>query len=163
MRIVKDALPTDIAQRLRELFVGGEYVPVLQKEDSKYHLGEQYSCSYNRSRGVEKTTEFLEASKYLVSYVSDLGAIAVIHAYKMVAGDHFRVHDDNTNGIGFVYYLSEWKWDWGGILHVEKDGKMFPLLHKFNQLVVIDKGRPHFVSVVAPYAKPRYAVVGFIR
>jgi Rps23 Pro-64 3,4-dihydroxylase Tpa1-like proline 4-hydroxylase len=65
--------------------------------------------------------------------------------------------------VGFVYYLCDWKWDWGGLLHVEKDGRMFPLLHRFNQLVVIDKGRPHFVSVVAPYAEPRYAVVGFAR
>jgi len=163
LRIIKDALDADIAKALLNVFVSSKYTHHTQSEDTKYHPGEKYSCSYHRSREAEKSSQFLEASTKLAQYVADIGDKAVMHAYQMLPGDYFRVHDDETNGVGFICYLCDWKWDWGGILHVEKDGKMFPLLHKFNQLVVIDKGRPHFVSVVAPYAKPRYAVVGFAR
>jgi Rps23 Pro-64 3,4-dihydroxylase Tpa1-like proline 4-hydroxylase len=163
MRIIKEALPQALANGILRVFEEAQYTHITQSEDTKYHPEEKYSCSYHKSRGVEQHPRFMEASKKLVEYVSDLGNKADMRAYKMIQGDHFRVHDDDTNGVGFVYYLCDWKWDWGGILHVEKDGKMFPILHKFNQLVVIDRGRPHFVSVVAPYAKPRYAIIGFIQ
>lgn len=163
MKIIKDVLPMMLANGLLKVFEEGHYYHIDQSEENQYHPGEKYSCSFHRSKNTEKHPRFLEAGKILTEYVKDLGSVAKMYAYKMTPGDHFRVHDDESNGIGFIYYLCDWKWDYGGILHVEKEGRMYPILHKFNQMVVLDKGMPHFVSALAPYAKTRYALVGFVR
>ena len=105
MRVIKDAVPIDQARGLLDVFENSEYRRIEQVEENRYHQGEKYSCSYHRSKDAEKHPLFLEVSKLLVRYVSDLGDQALMYAYKMLPGDHFRIHDDVINGTGFVYYL----------------------------------------------------------
>ena len=45
----------------------------------------------------------------------------------MEKGDYYRVHLDGWQGkLNTIYYLNtDWKWDWGGLLHVVKDNDGF--------------------------------------
>jgi Rps23 Pro-64 3,4-dihydroxylase Tpa1-like proline 4-hydroxylase len=175
MIVIQDALPLDVAERLRSAFLTAEYTPQMQRKPDYYGhgqddmpvSGEDYLCSYGRAHALEKEALFRDAGLALGRVLSSVGFIdkkMTLYAYRMRAGDHFRVHDDRSNGIGFIYYLcKEWKWDWGGLLMVAENG-MTPVLPRFNQLAVINNhATPHFVSQVAPHARePRYALVGFM-
>lgn len=173
MRIVQNALHPEDAEGLRERFqqavyqkYGGDEEGLYIGKDSWYPgAGERYSSLYSRARAIEKAGFFRSAGQILLQHVLKDEGEALLYAYRMTYGDHFRVHDDSLNGIGFVYYLCKsWKWDWGGLLMVRNGDSVTPILPVFNQLVVIDYGVPHFVTPVALYAEePRYAIVGFAK
>ena len=173
MRIIKDVLIEDQAEHLRQKFINAEWSRYDRTKEGLYigkdswYPGEDevYSSNYCRARAVEKSPEFHEIAQKLAQFLRDGFEIrqAACFAYRMIAGDHFRVHDDSDNGIGFVYYLSkDWKWDWGGLLMVRHKDGIVSLKPEFNQMVIIDYGVPHFVTPVTTYAKEaRYALVGF--
>ena len=172
MKIIKNALTEEAAELMRKEFIGAHWKRYgtserdLFKGKDDWYPGEDevYSSAYTRAREVEKSAFFREVSQALSTHLPFDWHNAAVHAYRMTAGDHFRVHDDSKNGIGFVYYLSKgWKWDWGGLLMVRRNESVVPLKPEFNQMVVIDYAVPHFVSPVAQYAlEPRYAIVGFV-
>ena len=167
-------LKEDIANDTRQMFLDMLFDQRVQSFPKPYgennsgmpSKGEEYSCRYQRSRAVEAHWRFkkvLQELKAILSQYFDGGTITAM-AYKMLPGDYFRVHDDITNGVGFIYYLSkEWKWDWGGILTV-LDPKPESVLPKYNHLVMFERmGIPHYITQVTDYAKePRMAIVGFI-
>lgn len=173
MKIVKNVLHPEDAEALRIKFQEAAYHKYGRQEEGLYigkddwHPGseEDYSSLYWRAIEIEKAPYFKSAGQILLQHALKERGGAMLYAYRMTPGDHFRIHDDSGNGIGFVYYLSkDWKWDWGGLLMVRNGDSVTPFLPKFNQLVVIDYSVPHFVTPIAPYAKePRYAVVGFIQ
>lgn len=183
--IVKDALPLQVAETLRDLFLKAHFEPVKQDFDGKYETefksecgdlpkaDERYQASFDRSRNLA-ADPVLQAiylrwiAPVLAVKFGTKGEGATLFAYRMTAGDHFRVHVDGNSGpLGFILYLSKgWKWDWGGILMTLVDGVMQPTLPRFNSLVLTDHGKkpPHFVTPVAAYARePRYMLVGFLK
>ena len=158
MKVIKNVLGN--ADDIRNAFIKANYEQQDQSEEG-------YSCRFKRSFELEKTPLFHEFGEKLCSVlqaVEPIGDTAIVNAYKMEEGDYFRTHDDKTNGRGFVYYLcKDWDWDWGGILMMKHRDSMLPILPKFNHLLIMDFGVPHFVTPVMKYAKePRYAMVGFI-
>ena len=172
MRIIKDVLKEDHAESLRQKFINAEWKRYDRTEEGIYrgkdswYPGEDevYSSNYCRARAIEKDPAFHEIAQAITQFLMEFNVQRTMcYAYRMIAGDHFRVHDDSSNGIGFVYYLSKgWKWDWGGLLMVRHGEGILSLMPTFNQMVIIDYGVPHFVTPVTTYAKEaRYAIVGF--
>ena len=169
MIVVQDALPKEVAEGIREAFDLALYTQHTQTKGDYYAPGEPYLCRFKRAHKLEAEGKvFADASSALCSVMKKAGLQIdnlEVFAYKMSEGDFFREHDDVKNGTGFIYYLCrKWTWDWGGILIVEEDGVRTPICPKFNQLVVLKKGSPHFVTPVTSYAREhRYAMVGFIK
>ena len=163
LQITRGAIPTEDAESLRALFVGASYEKVthVDKEPYEKDMGQVYSCRYDRSVELEKDPRFIEMVSSKVLPLLPDGKCR-FRAYRMVAGDYFRIHTDAETS--FIYYLSKnWWIDWGGVLHAFQQGKVSPFVPIFNALVTIKKSAPHFVSMVTEYAQePRYAVTGFI-
>lgn len=169
MKFANDLLPIGVAEELRKAFISAEYENIEQVDPlyypkTKFLEGEEYSCSFSRSKTLEKTAIFHECATKVALSTGLEGNVAKTFAYKMVAGDYFRLHDDKANGIGFIYYLcKDWKPDWGGLLMVKTADSFYPHIPRFNQLAVLEGFEQHFVTMVTHYAKePRYALVGFV-
>ena len=83
-----------------------------------------------------------------------------ISCMKMEKGDYYRVHLDGWQGkLNTIYYLNtDWKWDWGGLLHVVKDNDESiseTIMPKFNRMVILNNEKfrsPHFVTTVNEYS-----------
>ena len=184
MTIIADALPADVAEQARERFVAADYELIDQVRERHYeHVfktespdlpkpGEPYLARFRRARNLE-TGPFLRPFydahiKPALERLSGIRSEKVdLRAYKMVEGDHQRVHIDEYAGpVGFIYYMSKgWKWDWGGLLLTAQGDEMTASLPRFNQLIVLNHGKsrpPHCVTPVTPFARePRYMLVGF--
>jgi Rps23 Pro-64 3,4-dihydroxylase Tpa1-like proline 4-hydroxylase len=169
MIVVPDALPKALAEDLRNRFIAADYKQHHQVNKAYYASGEEYMCRFKRSSTLEREHPFTNAGQEICQLLERIGAMkdrAEFFAYKMTDGDFFRVHDDSSNGLGLILYLSaRWEWDWGGILMVDSGDGYTAYKPRFNQLVVVEpKGTKHFVTRVADYAQePRYAMVGFIK
>lgn len=184
MTIIENALPLDIAEAARAQFLAAQYELIDQvrerhyehvfKTESRYlpKPGEHYLARFWRARAMEAGTflpQFYAAHiKPILDQLSGLKTGKVdLRAYKMMAGDHQRIHIDEYAGpVGFIYYMSkDWKWDWGGLLMTANGDDMTPSLPKFNQLIVLNHGKsrpPHMVTPVTAFARePRYMLVGF--
>lgn len=178
---VIDALPADTAEALRLEFINGTYDRKEQHEVEFYGNNckhdnpllpdetEPFTAQFWKS-DIFETPVFQDAFKQLVPKIEAVIGKpvedAVVMAYKMGPGDHFRVHTDSYLGLGFILYLSKgWKWDWGGLLMATDGDGVIPYLPRFNSLVILqDAKMPHFVTQIAPAARePRYTMVGFLK
>ncbi len=183
--VVDDVADPKTAAMTRELFESSDYDYMVQTRTQHYsHVfksndpelpgaGEVYSARFFRSATVERS-ELIKnlVETHIQPCVSDVTKLDCkedfsLRAYRLDAGDHFRSHvDDYAGSVGFIYYLcTDWKWDWGGILHVKVDGQIRSSVPAYNRLVVVNHGLrlPHFVSPIASYAlQPRYMLVGLL-
>ncbi len=184
MAIIEDALPEAVAEEVRRHFHAAEYELIDQvrerhyehvfKTESRYlpKAGEAYLARFRRARALERDA-FL-ANFYNMQIKPVLEQLAALQfnqvdlrAYKMIEGDHQRIHiDDYAGPVGFIYYMSkDWKWDWSGLLMTAHGDDVISSLPKFNQLIVLNHAKvrpPHCVTPVTPFARePRYMLVGF--
>ncbi len=184
MTVIENALPAEAAEAARAQFLAAEYELVDQVRSHHYdHVfktnspylpkgDEPYLARFRRARVLEQS-EFLK--KFYAAHIQPItdGLAGIrstksdLRAYRMVEGDHQRVHIDEYAGkVGFIYYMSKgWKWDWGGLLLTGEGDGMLASIPKFNQLIVLNHGRqrpPHCVTPVTPFARePRYMLIGF--
>ena len=170
MIIVQNALPVDLAEKMREEFIAAEFEQHYKSRPDYYKdKKEIYSCRYKRSEILETSETFHKCGNALLKILHRLKLLkdsAAVYAYKMEKGDYFRDHHHVTQGVSFILYLSkEWRWDWGGLLIVKEGGARTPVKPEFNNLVIVDDlDALHFVSAVAEYARePRYTMIGFTR
>jgi len=141
--------------------------PYLPRED------EEYSAKFWRSNNLESEIEsiFDDHFKPALKTISQTELTDYdIRCYKLDKGDYYRSHmDDYAGVVGCIYYVNkEWIWDWGGILNIIPSSEVTEatsIFPKFNRAVFLSHGGfkfPHFVNVVADYAKkPRFSVVSF--
>tara|TARA_R110000851_G_scaffold142275_3_gene280718 strand:- start:364 stop:1011 length:648 start_codon:yes stop_codon:yes gene_type:complete len=87
--------------------------------------------------------------------------------YKNNGRDFIRCHYDDYTGIaGYILYFIEndWKYDWGGLLHLTKNKKVKTILPKSNRLVLINHslGMNHWVTPTNIWSKEyRHTLTGF--
>jgi len=184
MAIIEDALPAAVAEAARAQFLAAEYELIDQVREKHYdHVfktespylpkgDEPYLARFRRAKALEASTfltQFYEKNiKPITDGLAGIRSTKVdLRAYRMIEGDHQRVHIDEYAGkVGFIYYMSKgWKWDWGGLLLTASGDAMTASIPKFNQLIVLNHGiqrPPHCVTPVTPFARePRYMLVGF--
>jgi Rps23 Pro-64 3,4-dihydroxylase Tpa1-like proline 4-hydroxylase len=183
--VVDDLADGKMAAMVRDLFVNSDYDYTIQTRKHHYsHVfksndpelpaaEEVFSARFFRSAAIERNDLIKDLiEKYVRPCVSDVTQLDCngdfnIKAYRLDSGDHFRSHvDDYAGRVGFIYYLcTDWRWDWGGILHVKVDDHIRSSVPAFNRLVVVNHNLrlPHFVSPVADYAlQSRYMLVGLL-
>lgn len=187
LREIKNALPLATALYARNLFLEVDYDLVKQtrrykfahEKDNKFqgtpNEDEVFTAEFCRSRYLEQSQEistlYNESIRPIIE--KELGKTFISHdirCYKMDVGGHFRIHrDDYQSTYGFIWYLNQdWKWDWGGLLLILKEGLEADVyIPEFNKLVIMDHqlGQiPHAVTQVAEYAnEPRLMIVGFLQ
>ena len=184
MAVIENALPVEVAEAARAQFLAAEYELIDQvreghyghvfKTDSPYlpKPDEPYLARFRRAKALEQSAFLQDFYRQHLKPITDgLAAIQSskvdLRAYRMIEGDHQRVHIDEYAGkVGFIYYMSKgWKWDWGGLLLTAQGDAMTASIPKFNQLIVLNHGiqrPPHCVTPVTPFARePRYMLVGF--
>ena len=134
---------------------------------------EIYTAQFNKSSTLSNNDaigDFLDSVKLSANQYSDekIRFYTKPLCYKMVAGNHLRVHTDLYAGeFGYTYYLcKDWKWDWGGIVnyYIEQDETIIPIIPKFNRIVLRNEKIKlnHFVSTVEKYALcNRYTINGW--
>jgi len=182
-----NALPENIALKLRDKFLTSNFDRVYQERDSQFsrQLNEKFKTLPNNDEVY--TSFFCNSSNYLLSseeikdavhnrikplveqYAGRSLEVTVYKCYKMIKGGHFRLHIDEFLGdYSFILYLSkDWKWDWGGLLlTVQDEHNAKVTIPTFNKLVVMantDNQGIHSVTPVTEYAKePRLMLVGFL-
>lgn len=186
MAILENALPAEAAEAARAQFLAADYELVDQvrehhydhvfKTDSSYlpKGDEPYLARFRRAPALEQSGFLKDFYARQIQPITDAlvgerTSEVDLRAYRMVAGDHQRIHIDQYAGkVGFIYYMSKgWKWDWGGLLLTAEGDGVTASIPKFNQLIVLDHGHqrpPHCVTPVTPFARePRYMLVGFAR
>lgn len=159
-------IPLSVAEEVREQFIGAEYVRSFQQDPDYYSSvglgmeGETYTAQFGRAEKLEVELRGV-FEEHIRPVIGKYGRGNVyLRAYKMTAGDHFRLHTDDLNPTGFIWYLSKgWRIDWGGLLI--DDGVIH--VPEFNKLVVREAITPHLVTEVAPWARePRYMLAGWL-
>jgi Rps23 Pro-64 3,4-dihydroxylase Tpa1-like proline 4-hydroxylase len=187
IREFKNAISIEKAYEARDLFLNVDYDLIQQTRRNKFSYEKD-----SRFDGMPSEDEIFTAKFYRSGFLEKSKAIhAIYHSlikpliestlkkefsqhdircYKMEKGSHFRIHkDDYQSTYGFVWYLNvDWKWDWGGLLLVLKEGLNAEVfIPEFNKLVIMDhqSGQmPHAVTEITEYAKePRLTMVGFLQ
>lgn len=186
--LVDDFLPDEEANEVLSIFDSAEdwshihqirenhYSHVFSTKSSKHpKSNEPYIAKFDRSEGLENHTRISELvnTKFNEALVN-LSGISLDEfnhrCYRLDQGDHFRTHiDDYIGDIGCIYYINrDWRWDWGGILHVTEDSEsedIISIFPKFNRAMFINHRVfkfPHFVTQIAEHAlKPRYTLLTF--
>lgn len=188
--IIDDFLPIEKARQINNLYLNekeenwsfmdqtrdGHYGhvfktnnPLLPKE------GEPYKAKFWRSENLESDKSLNEVfNNNFKEKIKNISAIDLKEfdnrCYRLKQGNYYRLHlDDYAGYINSIYYVNEnWKWDWGGILHVcDHDDPEFiqPIFPRFNRLVLLNNQKfrsPHFISQVSEFAQnPRYSIVSF--
>lgn len=188
--VVDDFLPIELAEELNDMYLAekeknwefidqtrdGHYGhvfktnnPLLPKED------EPYKAKFWRSENMESDKRFNEIfDNNFKDKIREISAIDLENfdnrCYRLKQGDYYRLHiDDYAGNINSIYYVNkDWRWDWGGILHVcDHDDPEYiqPVFPKFNRLVLLHNQKfrsPHFISQIAEFAtNPRFSVVSF--
>jgi Rps23 Pro-64 3,4-dihydroxylase Tpa1-like proline 4-hydroxylase len=188
--VIDNFLPLEIANKINQIYVSQtnwaqqdqvrehHYEHVFKTDsESLPKPGENYIAKFGRSGDIEKNQEFLKMyTDYIIPLVSKASGINLSHfdirCYRLIAGDLYRTHiDDYAADVGLIYYVNKnWRWDWGGILHIaedKQDKSLVSVLPVFNRAVVLNHGVfrfPHFVSSVEKHAlEPRYSIVSFNR
>lgn len=163
-----DAIPIQVAEVIRSLFIGAEFEREEQSDLGYYKNirlvgweGETYTSDFWHSPQLLDVLHPV-IQKHFAPVLYKYGGQKEIHfrAYKMNPGGHYRMHVDDAGETGFIWYLNKrWLIDWGGLL-IQEGALIVP---EFNKLVIRRAKRPHFVTEVAKHAKePRYMVVGFL-
>lgn len=164
-------IPVEIAEKARLMFQQADWDRVEQSDMDYYtkktvYPGmeeEIYSSNFWWAQALDVDPELQE-----IFYTHVLPAIGTMptqgvymHCYKLMAGDHYRLHVDDRADTGFIWYLSKnWKPDWGGLLVETNEMKV--TVPEFNKLVVRRARTPHLVTTVEKWARePRYMLVGF--
>lgn len=143
--------------------------PLLPKEQ------EPYKAKFWRSKNLEFNSRinkiFDNYFKNKIKKICDIDLQKFDNrCYRLKQGNYYRLHiDDYAGNINSIYYINEnWKWDWGGILHVcdhENEEYIQPIFPKFNRLVLLHNQKfrsPHFISQVSEFAlNPRFSIVSF--
>lgn len=184
---IQNALPSDIAIEIRNLFLAADYDQIKQyrrfkfsqEKDSKFlhtpNDDEVYTAEFSRSKFLETNIQiqnsyFNYLKPLIENYTNHKFSHHDLRCYRMDAGGHFRIHkDDYQSTFGFIWYLNkDWKWDWGGLLiTLNTDSSPNVYIPEFNKLVILNHGdsqTPHFVTEIASHAKePRLMLVGFLQ
>ena len=91
-------------------------------------------------------------------------------ATRYLPGHFLTGHDDDVEGKGrvaaWVLNLSpRWRIEWGGMLqfHDDQGDVSRALAPRFNALHLFRVPQVHSVSLLAPFASPRYAFTGWVR
>lgn len=180
--VISDALPIDIAEQARALFMEREFTHAPYGDPKQfYHQFPEGGLGIPDSDEVYQTDfhtrlSFPEMDRIVSDQIIPLvhraagrtSEQSAVYFYKLMPGGHLRLHrDDYAGHTGFVWHLSKnWKWDWGGLMiALDGDGASVTL-PVFNSLVILDhsKAIPHCVTQVAPWARePRMMVTGILR
>lgn len=183
---IKNVLPIDIIQTMRQAFLDADYDLIVQERKGHFkrnfslpqkHIpdhNEIYTSKFFKSRYLE-TSDYIRSLylEYLQPIIEHRLGLKVrefdLRCYKMTSGGHFRIHkDDYTADIGFILYLNlDWKWDWGGLLLTIQDNQASVNIPEFNKLILLTHRQgqhPHCVTHVTDYAlEPRLMLVGFLK
>ncbi len=179
---IRDALPLDLAEQARGLFLAADF-PHQLYADAQYYANqfadggfgiptpdELYQTDFHKLDGFPGVREILfdHVFPLVRKYTGRSITKGRNFYYKLHAGGHLRLHKDNYAGhTGFVWHLSkDWKWDWGGLMIAIDGEQASATLPVFNTLVIIDHERavPHLVTQVAPWARePRMMVTGIMQ
>tara|TARA_Y100000389_G_scaffold115772_2_gene112932 strand:+ start:1625 stop:2251 length:627 start_codon:yes stop_codon:yes gene_type:complete len=188
--IIDNFLPEDLAQKLNSIYLSetedhwqfmdqtrnGHYGhvfktknPLLPKES------EPYKAKFWRSENLESDKRVNEI--FDNNFKDKIKTACGINlqnfdnrCYRLKQGNYYRLHiDDYAGKINSIYYVNEnWKWDWGGILHIcdhENEEYIKPIFPRFNRLVLLHNQKfrsPHFISQVSEFAlNPRFSIVSF--
>ena len=174
--VVDNFLDEEAAQSLSSLFCNADdFGWIDQRREAHYKTvikndspelpdeNEIYTAQFHKSDSLATTSELQQFMLKIKSAANVLAEADIKYytqplCYKMLAGDHLRVHRDLYAGeFGFTYYLSKrWKWDWGGIAHyyLPNDDEMKPILPKYNRAVFRNESieLEHYVSRVTDFA-----------
>lgn len=188
--VIDNFLPEDLAEELNEIYLAeneSNWNFMDQTRDSHYgHVfktnnpllpkeGESYKAKFWRSENLESNKRFNKIFnnnfKDKIKQYSNIDLQEFdSRCYRLKQGDYYRLHiDDYAGDINSIYYVNNnWKWDWGGILHVcdhENEEYIQPIFPKFNRLVLLHNKKfrsPHFISQVSEFAlNPRFSIVSF--
>ena len=188
--VVDNFLPIEAAMAINTLYASqANWEQINQVRDEHYKhvfltqssalpkFPEKYIARFGRSSEIEKSPDFTDLyNKYITKAIGKIVDVNITHfdvrCYRLLPGDLYRTHiDDYAADVGLVYYINkDWRWDWGGILHIAQDqdkASLASVLPKFNRAVILNHGIfrfPHFVSQVSDFAlEPRYTIVSFNR
>ena len=177
--IIDDFLPLDVTEKLIKIYNEnvewkrqeqtreGHYKHVFKfKSDLLPGEDEEYKAKFWRW-DYEKGAPDIEAiykEHFKPSIEKHLNTEIIeyeISCMKMDKGDYYRAHLDGWQGkLNTIYYLKEdWKWDWGGLLHIVEDSDssdVETIMPKFNRMVILNNEKfraPHFVTTINEYSK----------
>lgn len=188
--IIDNFVPDDLAKELNNIYISEQennWEFIDQTRDNHYaHVfktenqllpkeGEKYKAKFWRSENLESHERvndiFNSNFKDRIKQFSGINLQEFDNrCYRLKQGNYYRLHiDDYAGYINSIYYVNEnWKWDWGGILHVcdhEEEEYIRPIFPKYNRLVLLHNQKfrsPHFISQVSEYAQnPRFSIVSF--
>ncbi|NQY41861.1 MAG: hypothetical protein HRT87_00720 [Legionellales bacterium] len=188
--IINDFLPKEMAQELNKLYLAeneknwefldqtreGYYSHVFKTENPLCpRENEEYKAKFWRSKDLESNQNFTEIfNNNFKNKIREMSGVNLQNfdkrCYRLKQGDYYRLHiDDYAGDIGSIYYVNEdWRWDWGGILHVcdhVDQEYILPIFPLFNRLVLVNHKKfrvPHFISQVSEFAlNPRFTIIGF--
>jgi hypothetical protein len=183
--VIDDFLPTDVYNEMVDIFYKGEYVEIAQSFDDRYELwktddknfpstDEVYTNHFWGSPEISHNPNVLDMYGDYIKPV--IQSITMGESgkgrhqstkYHNNSKDFLRTHIDDYMGyIGYVMHFQKetWKYDWGGLLQMVKDGEIKTILPQPNRLVVHNHslGMPHWVTPVNSWAKEdRYTLTGF--
>lgn len=181
--LIAPALPEVIAIELREAFKSAPWRSVQQADASKYEAAfahphplaprppEYYAASFSESKELAASgfvhriyAEYLRPAIAEHLGISDSTSEELL-AYRMIAGDHFRIHlDSYAARAGLVLYLNlAWRADWGGLLLRLTPHGIEATAPRWNTAVLMDHRTtppPHCVTHITDFAlEPRYTLV----
>jgi Rps23 Pro-64 3,4-dihydroxylase Tpa1-like proline 4-hydroxylase len=191
--IIDNFLPIDTINEINTIMLQSSYIKEEQIREGKYKMykdvhfenklawndsdlipndNEDFILNVGMSKDASQNSLIVSVVRGIIKeYVQFLSGEDIskckISVMKSTKGDSMRCHLDDYNAdIGFILYCSkEWKFDWGGLLHMltGKD-EVSTVVPKFNRIVFVlhKKAIPHSVSVIEEYAElDRLSLVGF--
>jgi len=183
--IIDDFLSKDEYIELFNIFKNSTYEEVDQVREGRYEIwetlddkhfpftDENYLAHFWGSSEVSNHKKikdmFKKQIKPLFEIVTDsMGKFRhQATKYKNNSKDFIRCHYDDYTGLaGYILYFIEfdWKYDWGGLLHLVKENKIETILPKSNRLILINHslGMNHWVTPINTWAKEdRCTLTGF--
>tara|TARA_R100001594_G_scaffold19857_1_gene38664 strand:+ start:17 stop:679 length:663 start_codon:yes stop_codon:yes gene_type:complete len=183
--VIEDVLPIDVYNEIVDIFHEGEYEEIAQSFSDRYELwsiddkhfpsvDEVYTNHFYGSQNVSHNQRVLDVyKKYIkpiIEFIADGRAGKGRHQatkYNRNGKDFLRTHVDDYMGyIGYVMHFQkeDWKYDWGGLLHMSINDDIKTILPQPNKLVVHNHslGIPHWVTPTNSWSKEnRYTLTGF--
>ena len=146
---------------LQSSLVSGEFT-FRQRRLEDHHP----NCRCGYCKVIKDTLDTEDFKEYL-SALSDISPLEIVKSFASVyePGDFLSRHTDPNYDIAFILNLTEdWKYEYGGCLHIFEEGIPKVIYPKFNSLVLmfLDGGIDHYVSEVSRLAPhPRIAISGW--
>ena len=185
--IVEDLLPKKLYSELLEVCtLADDYAEVKQIRKGRYELwkteddknfptvDEDYMAHMWASDSILETDIFKHVfNTYIKPYMLKLTDGKVnrfmhqANRYNNDSKDYLRLHYDDYMGLcGYIFYVNktEWKYDWGGLLHFTKEYNISTILPNPNRLVLTNHGARigHWVTPTNKWALAnRYVLTGF--